>query len=169
MVFLSCRDRAENSSRPWQLEFTGQNTWERRVAEEGESYEGRQHWRSDLGWPPISVCMWEITWKKNQQKAGWEIRVAHPGLGVVRVPTPGQGKYCNMQGIERVLRKCFGGTWLAQSVSLRLIVLVQVMISRLMSSSPASGFVLRVWSLLGILSLPLPLSVSLSLKINELM
>ena len=61
--------------------------------------------------------------------------------------------------------------WLSR-LSVQLLVLDQVVISRVMSSSPASGSVLTVWSPLGILSLPLSLprpclgSLSLSFKIN---
>ena len=65
------------------------------------------------------------------------------------------------------------GTWVAQSV--KCWISAQVMISQFMSSSPTSGSVLTVWSLPGILllplSLPLPHScsccLSLSLKINK--
>ena len=52
--------------------------------------------------------------------------------------------------------------WLSQ-LSLQLLILAQVMISQFMGSSPASGSVLMVWSLLGILCLSLSLSASLSL------
>ena len=52
-----------------------------------------------------------------------------------------------------------------------LLVSAQVMISWFVSSSPESGSVLRVWSLLGVLSLSLSLcpnsACSVSLKINK--
>ena len=52
------------------------------------------------------------------------------------------------------------------------LTLAQVMISPFVGSSPTSGSVLMVWSLLGILSLlisdPTLLVFSLSLKINKL-
>ena len=51
--------------------------------------------------------------------------------------------------------------WLSQ-LSVRLLISVQVMISRFVELSPASGSVLTVWSLLGILSLPLSLPLTLS-------
>ena len=60
------------------------------------------------------------------------------------------------------------GAWVAQSVE--RLTSAQVMISQLVSSSPASGPVLTAWSLLQILCLPLSLplthlhSVSVSLK-----
>ena len=70
--------------------------------------------------------------------------------------------------------------WLSW-LSVRLLILAQVMISHLMSSSTASGSALAVWSLLGFLSPPslsasffsFPSSscahaLSLSLKINKL-
>ena len=72
--------------------------------------------------------------------------------------------------------KTIQGTWVAQSV--KHLTSVQVMISRFMSSSPVSGSVLTVQSLLGILfhSLSAPLlflyahmlARSLSLKISKL-
>ena len=63
--------------------------------------------------------------------------------------------------------------WLSQ-LSIQLLLSAQVMNLQFVSSSPASGSVLTVWSLLGSLSLPLylpiphliSLSLSLSLKIN---
>ena len=67
--------------------------------------------------------------------------------------------------------------WLSW-LSVRLLILAQVMISRFVSLSPRLGSALTVWNLLGILSLslslslPLPcslmLSPSLSLQINKL-
>ena len=51
--------------------------------------------------------------------------------------------------------------WLSR-LSIRLLILAQVMISRFGSSSPTSASVLVVQSLLGILSLPLCLSPCLS-------
>ena len=60
--------------------------------------------------------------------------------------------------------------WLSQS-SIRLLVLAQVMISQLMSSSPASGSVLTepVWDSLSPspTAPPISLSLFLSLKINK--
>ena len=53
------------------------------------------------------------------------------------------------------------GTWVAQSVK-HLLILAQVMISWLVRLSPTSGSVLIAWSLFGIFSLPLPLSLLLS-------
>ena len=54
-------------------------------------------------------------------------------------------------------------------LSIRLLISAQVMILRFMGLSPASGSVLTVWSLLGILSPPLsaPPLLVLSLKINK--
>ena len=40
-----------------------------------------------------------------------------------------------------------GGAWVAQSVSVQLLISAQVMISQFLGSSPASGSVLAVWSL----------------------
>ena len=59
-------------------------------------------------------------------------------------------------------------TWVAQLV--KHLTLAQVVISRFMSSSPASGLLLSVQSLLGILSpsLSVPPQLMLSLKINTL-
>ena len=60
------------------------------------------------------------------------------------------------------------GTWLAQS-GIQLLILAQVMISQFMGLSPALGSELTVWSLPGILSLPLPhTSCALSLRTNKL-
>ena len=58
------------------------------------------------------------------------------------------------------INKCGGEVpvWLSQ-LSIRPLVLAQVMISWIVRSSPASGSVLIVWSQLGILSLPLFLSL----------
>ena len=66
--------------------------------------------------------------------------------------------------------------WLS-GLNIQLLVSAQVVISQFMGSSPASGSVPTAWSLLGILSLPPSLSVSLcpspshvftpSLKINK--
>ena len=64
--------------------------------------------------------------------------------------------------------------WLCQ-LSVPLLMLAQVVIPRLVGSSPASGSVLTAWSLLGIFSLSLSLcpspghtlSLSVSLKINK--
>ena len=62
--------------------------------------------------------------------------------------------------------------WLSR-VSVRLLILAQVMISQFMSSSPTSGSALTVQTLLWILSLspslsvPPPLTCVLSLKINK--
>ena len=56
-------------------------------------------------------------------------------------------------------------------LSVRLLVLAQVTILQFVGSSPASGFVLTVLSLIGILSLCLSLPFppcSLFLKINKL-
>ena len=51
------------------------------------------------------------------------------------------------------LRIISWGAWVARSVSTRLLVLAQVMISGFVSSSSTSGFTRTAWSLLGILSL----------------
>ena len=68
--------------------------------------------------------------------------------------------------------------WLSL-LSPQLLILAQVMILQFMGSGPTSGSVLTVWSLFGILSLPLslcpspthvlsfPLSLSLSLSQNK--
>ena len=56
-------------------------------------------------------------------------------------------------------------TWVAQLVKCR--TLAQVMISRFVSSSPGSGSVLTVQSLLGILFLPLSLTFPPPKKINK--
>ena len=59
----------------------------------------------------------------------------------------------------------YGGApgWL-NWLSVHLLISAQVMISKFVSSSPASGSVLAVWSLLKSLSLSLSLSFSLSLS-----
>ena len=49
-------------------------------------------------------------------------------------------------------------------MSVRLLVLAQVVVWRLVGLSLASGSVLTEWSLLGILCLPLSLSLSLPLS-----
>ena len=54
----------------------------------------------------------------------------------------------------------YGGAWVAQSV--KHLTSAQVVISRLVSSSPASGSVLTARSLLGILSVSLYLCLCLS-------
>ena len=62
-----------------------------------------------------------------------------------------------------------GGSWVAQSV--KRLTSAQVMISRFVGSSPASGSVLTVRSMLGILSLSLPhplLACSLCVSQNKL-
>ena len=61
------------------------------------------------------------------------------------------------------------GDWGGGAQSVKHLTSVQVMISQQVSASPESGSVLIVWSLLGILSLPLSLApphltLSLSLK-----
>ena len=60
--------------------------------------------------------------------------------------------------------------WLSR-LSGRLLVSAQVMISRFLSLSPTSGSALTMWSLLGILSLPLsaplPLALSVSLEMHK--
>ena len=66
-----------------------------------------------------------------------------------------------------------GAPWWLSQLSIRFLILAQVMISWFKSSSPASGSMLIVGSLLGILSLslflcPSPPWLSLSLKINKL-
>ena len=64
----------------------------------------------------------------------------------------------------------WGAWWLSQS-SIRLLVSANVMISQFMGPSLASGSALTARNLLGILSLSLPLSLTLlhspSLKINK--
>ena len=57
--------------------------------------------------------------------------------------------------------------WLSR-LSIRLLILVQVMISWFVGSCPTLGSALTVWSLLGILCLPLSLPLLCSLKINKL-
>ena len=52
-------------------------------------------------------------------------------------------------------------------LSVHLLIPIPVMISQLMGLSSTSGSELTVWSLLGILSLPLSVSFSLSLSINQ--
>ena len=57
--------------------------------------------------------------------------------------------------------------WLHQ-LGVQLLVSAQVMVLRFVSSSPTWGSVLTVWSLLGILSLPVSLPLpALCLKINR--
>ena len=56
------------------------------------------------------------------------------------------------------------GPSVAQLLNIQLLTSAQVTISQFMSLSPLSGFVLTVWSLLGIFSLSLP---PFSLKINK--
>ena len=57
--------------------------------------------------------------------------------------------------------------WLSR-LSIWLLVLVRVIISQFVGSSPVLGSALTVWSLLGILSLlPLPLHPTLSLSQNK--
>ena len=51
-----------------------------------------------------------------------------------------------------VKMKIYRSPWLAQSVSVRLLILAQVMISQLVRLSPTLGCMLIVWSLLEILS-----------------
>ena len=58
----------------------------------------------------------------------------------------------------------FRGAWVAQSVKQRTSA--QVMISRLVGSSPTSGSVLAAWSLLQFLYLPVSLHLPLSLCIS---
>ena len=58
-------------------------------------------------------------------------------------------------------------------MSVQLLILAQVMISRFVSSSPTGGSVQKVWNLLGMLSLslslsaPPPLMLSVSLSQNK--
>ena len=60
---------------------------------------------------------------------------------------------------------------LLSQLSVQLLILTQVMISQFVSSSPTTGTVLTAQSLFRILSVPLsdplPLDLSLSLKINK--
>ena len=51
-----------------------------------------------------------------------------------------------------------GGIWVAQSLSIQLLISAQVMISQFMGSSLKVGSVLTAWNLLGILFLSAPLS-----------
>ena len=51
---------------------------------------------------------------------------------------------------------------LGSSVGVQLLISAQVMVSRFVRSSPASGSMLTAWSLLGILSVPLSLCPSLA-------
>ena len=64
------------------------------------------------------------------------------------------------------------GAWWLSGLSIQLLISAQVMISWFVSWSPVSDSALTMQSLLGIfcllLSLPLPHSHSLSLKINKL-
>ena len=67
-------------------------------------------------------------------------------------------KFCPVKGI--IKKKESGGPgWLSQ-LSVQLLVLAQVMNLHFVSLSPASGTVLTMQNLLGILSLPLPHSLS---------
>ena len=54
--------------------------------------------------------------------------------------------------------------WVAQWVGLLLLVLAQVVTSGVIELSPMSGALRSAWNLLGVLSLPLPLLILLSLK-----
>ena len=72
---------------------------------------------------------------------------------------------------KRIKNEKSRGAWVAQSVKCLLLDLGQVMKSWFVSSSPMSGSVLTVWSLLGIRSLPslsapplFSLSLAFSLK-----
>ena len=70
----------------------------------------------------------------------------------------------------QVKNTVIGAPWWLSQLSIRLLILAQVEISRFVSLSPTSGSVQIAQSLLGILSLPLSLPLpclySLSLKIN---
>ena len=69
---------------------------------------------------------------------------------------------------RRIRHKEVGHLGWLSGLRVRLLIPAQVTISWLVSSSPASGSVLTVRSLLGILSFPLsPCLSTLSLKINE--
>ena len=75
-------------------------------------------------------------------------------------------------------RQMLGASGWLSRLSIRLLMSAQVMISWFVGSSPAWGTALTAWSLLGILSLPLSLSLSappllklslsFSLKMNTL-
>ena len=58
------------------------------------------------------------------------------------------------------------GTWVAQLVSVQLLISAQVMISWFMGSSPVSSSVLTAQSLLGILSTSVSASPLLSLSLS---
>ena len=98
-----------------------------------------------------------VTIKSLKVSVGEDVGNWHPGAlfaGNGNVATKGNSRVIPQKIKNR-------GVWVAQLV--KLLTSAQVMISRFMSSSPESGSVLTVQSLLGILSL----SLSLSLKINK--
>ena len=74
--------------------------------------------------------------------------------------------------LKILLKKTLGVPGGLSQLSVRLLVSAQVAISQFVGLSPASGSMLTVWNLLGILSLPFSLcpspACSLSLKINKL-
>ena len=63
---------------------------------------------------------------------------------------------------------CPGASWGLSRLSLQPLILAQVTLSRFVSSSPVSGSVLTMQNLLGIISLSLCPSLSLSLSQNKL-
>ena len=76
-------------------------------------------------------------------------------------------RQCNKSALTN---KSWRGAWVAYSVRHLTLVLAQLMISHLVSLSPASGSVLTVLSLLGILSLsllPPLLMLSLSFSLSK--
>ena len=80
-----------------------------------------------------------------------------------------------MYSVKLILRKIVGASGWLSWLSVQLLVSAQVMIIKFMRLSPALGSVLAARSLLGILSLPLSVSLcpsaarvlSLSLKIDK--
>ena len=71
-----------------------------------------------------------------------------------------------METMIQLFKKRWGrGAWVARSV--KCLTSAQVMISWFVSSSPASGSVLTVWSLLEILTLTAPPPLMLSLSQNK--
>ena len=58
------------------------------------------------------------------------------------------------------------GAWVARSVE--DLTSAQVVISQFVSSSPTSGSLLSAWSLLGILSVRLPCSLSFALSLSKI-
>ena len=72
----------------------------------------------------------------------------------------------NIEVPQKIENRNTGAPWWLGQLSNQLLILAQVMVSRFMRLSPASGSVLTAWSMLGILSL-LCLHPSLSLSQNK--